>query len=126
MSKAANKYMGEAPLVLDGKTHSVVFDYAAIAEAQEKLGTEALVKIGVLGSLAVREMCELAAIGLKKHHPNVTADDLMRLSPPIAHMRKACDDALTYAFFGAEALRPEKKEGAKKEAKDKDAKKKTS
>ncbi len=51
----------------------------------------------------------ILSVGMKKHHPEMTPEKVMELSPPIFPARKAIDAALEVAYFGPDgAPAPEK------------------
>lgn len=118
-----NKYAGEQSLEINGKDYALVFNWKAIARAQSELGTAVIAKVGTIGALSPVEVAKLLAIGFEAKHPELTAERLIELSPPIVPALLAVDKAIAYAYFGPEG-KPDKDE-AKAAKADKGSKKKT-
>lgn len=106
-----NKYTGEVEIQLGGKTLKLVYDFRALSKITSKHGKDALQTI--LQGLDVDLIASVLHIGLVKHQPLITIEEIMEASPPVVPMIKAIDEAMTYALYGAEgqpeAVEPEKK-----------------
>ena len=121
---AKNAYTGEQSLIVGGKVRTLVFDWTAIARAQDELGASVLVKVGKIGALSPQEIAKLLAIGFERKHPELDEDAIMEASPVIMDALLAIDNALTHAYFGPSGKKEPAKGVTAKAVKD--AKKKTS
>lgn len=122
-----NAHTGEFSLKVNGKDCVLVYDWKAIARAQNELGASVLVKVGKVGALSTDELAQLLAIGFERKHPELDEDAIMEASPIVLDALMAIDQALNYAYFGPggkDAVKEKLPADAK--AKAKDAKKKTS
>lgn len=88
-----NPITGVTSLPLDGKLFKIVYDWNALAQISRKYGDDAN-----LFDPAI--LAEIAAIGLQKHHPDMTADRITELSPPIVNVITVVHNALNVAYFG--------------------------
>lgn len=92
-----NKYTGEVDVKLGDKKYTLVFDWRAIAEFQSTFGKEAdVTKFGL------SEIADTLLIGFKKHHPDLTIDDIMDASPAIGYVSDCIVEGFIYAQHGAE------------------------
>ncbi len=92
-----NKYLGEVPIKLGEKTYKIVYDWRAISEFQSKFGNNADVN-----TFSIDQIAETLVIGLSKHHPDITLDDIMAASPPIGYVSDCIVEAFVYAQHGVE------------------------
>lgn len=97
----SNPYTGDVPLLLPGWPAYVLrFDWAAIATMQAEFGDEAL---KIVAGRDVKALLGLAAIGLQRHHPGITAEDLGdadRHPTAIAPLTVKVGEALALAYNG--------------------------
>jgi hypothetical protein len=100
-----NKYTGEVTIKIGEKTFTLVYDWTAIALLESELGAEVLRALFDAGPVA---LSKILSVGMAKHHPEMTPEKVMELSPPIFPARKAIDDALEVSYFGPEG-QPEAK-----------------
>lgn len=119
-----SRHAGEHTLEIGGKRLKLFFSWQAVGEAQDVLGIEAVAKLSRIGALHPQEIAKLLKIGLAKHHPDITEEDIMEMSLPIVPVLAALDTAIALAYYGP-TLEPEKETGKPASSK-KDAKKKTS
>jgi len=94
-----NKYKGETHLVIDGKKHTIDFDWNALAILKQTVTDKELEQ--VVSGENLELVADVLAVGLKKHHPEMTAQMIMDLSPPFVTAVQALEQALTYSYFGA-------------------------
>ena len=100
-----NPITGEAEINIAGKSYTIKYDWACLAEIETVHGDDPnLFNPDVVASIA--------AIGLKKNHPEITAEKIKDLSPPLVPFAKAVQDAMKFAYFGNEPI-PEKQEEKK-------------
>lgn len=127
----ANKYTAEITVQIDKKKCVLVYDWHALSELHSRFPDD--LRGGLLDVGKVNDPLKLAAIlaiGLKKHHPDVTEEFIIDLAPPLVPMKKPLDEALALAYFGADLMKgiidavdstvkkPDKKtKGAKKKKK---------
>lgn len=84
---------GIPEIEIDGQKYKVEFNWPSFAEARSKLGEDPdMMNPAILS--------EYAAIALKRHHPMVTADQLMTASPPMIPVAQAIRTAVTRLFWG--------------------------
>lgn len=93
-----NKYNGEVPVNIGGKAYTLVYDWNAVALIQSEYGKEAIT--AMLAQVQPDKMAKILLAGLNRHHPDITAEDIIKASPPILPTVEAIDTALQYAYFG--------------------------
>lgn len=108
----SNPYFGELKVSIGGRDATLTYDWLAISEAQGRYGNEAL--DGVSAALDPKIIAGLLEIGFKKHNPELSAEEIIRLSPPLVHAVKWISDALMLAFLGPEGLPKSKADSAEK------------
>lgn len=95
-----NKYTAEVSIEISGKKHTIVYDWDALATLRSEY------KPDIVHDLFKYQkpdlLAEILAIGLKRHHPQMTAKKIKDASPPFIATVDAIDRALTYAYFGAD------------------------
>jgi hypothetical protein len=96
----ANKHKGEVEFDLKGKKLTLVFDWDAIDQILETLGEDGLRDV-VRKPTPKRVTLALLA-GLKKHHPEVTAEEIRAANPPLMVTSLLIDRGIAYAYFGTE------------------------
>lgn len=90
-----NRITGEKIIQIQGKPHVLRFTWRAVAEVTKKYGDNPnLFDPEVIASVA--------AAGLRDRHPDMTAERIMEISPPLVPFAKDVQEALTWAYFGAE------------------------
>jgi len=95
----ANPHRGEVELTAGEKTLKLVFDWNAIAVLQDEFGEDETFE-----KLKVKTLARLLEIGCQKHHPEMTADEIMDLSPEIPAAMEAVQKALLLGWGGPDAL----------------------
>ena len=92
-----SKHTGEVIVDIGDKQMTLVYDWRALAEIKERLGTDGQVNAmnGDINALA-----DLAAIGLMRHHKDVSASDIIDASPPVMPLVAIIDKALSASYFG--------------------------
>jgi hypothetical protein len=88
---------GECPVDMAGQTYILRFTWAAVAEVHGAYGDDP--KLDDLATLAA-----VGAAGLREHHPEMTAERIAQLSPPVFPFRLAVEQAWRFAFFGPEGV----------------------
>lgn len=87
-----------------GKRRRIVYDWAAIAALQAKLGADAEAGINAAATkIDLPVLADVLAIGLHRHHPEITAADIFAASPPISRTIGVIRKALFSSFIGEEA-----------------------
>lgn len=93
MTKAAAAKPAVPEIEIDGQSYKADFSWPAFAEARSKYGEDPdLMNPAVLS--------EFVALALKRHHPMVTADQIMTASPPMVPVAKAIRAAINRLFWG--------------------------
>lgn len=88
----------ETTFSLGEKDCVLVYDWDAILLLEEKFGYD---KMGdVISSANISQLADIMECGLKRHNPEIKAEDIFNQSPPIVECRKAVDKALALAYFG--------------------------
>lgn len=96
-----NPYRGEVVLRYAGQSRIVRYSWSALVRLRSELGEDFdMAAMRAMASFDMPAVAKLLAIGLEEHWPNVTADDVMRESPPIAPVADAVRRALHYSFNG--------------------------
>lgn len=88
-----NRITGHAEVEIAGKVYTVRFTWAAIAEIQERFGDGP-------NMFNPDTVAGVAAIGFRNYHPELTAERIKELSPPLVPFAKAIQEALQWAYFG--------------------------
>ena len=92
-----NPVTGHQRVEINGKYYTVRFDWAALAEIAEAHGDNP----NMFSPLTV---ASVAAIGMRKHHPDITAAFIYEKSPPLIPFADAIQTALKWAYFGSEEV----------------------
>jgi len=119
----SNKYTGDVELEIAGQIKTMRFDWRAISDARSVLDTDITKTDFRLLELPV--LSHVAAAGLKRHHPELTADVIMELSPPVYLLCYAIDVALAFAYMGAGGQEAAEEAAAAEKVVQKPTKKKT-
>lgn len=102
-----NKITGEINVNLDGKVYSLRYDWDCIAAIDAEYGEEP--NLSDPDTLA-----SIAAIGFKAKHPELTAEKIKELSPPLVPFVFEVRRAIQYAYFGPDDPEKFAAEGVKK------------
>lgn len=103
-----NKYTGEVALDIGGKPHRLVFDWEALSRLQSELGENALASLGF--GMEVTALAAFVAAGLQRHHPGVTAEEIIRSAPPLVLTIEAVQKAMEFALWGPDGPPKEESE----------------
>jgi hypothetical protein len=95
LKMSQNPITGEAQVEIQGKQYILRFDWEAIAAINAVHGDGPNMFDPVV-------LASVAAIGMKKYHPEMTAERIRELSPPLISFAAAVQQALQWAYFGAE------------------------
>jgi len=101
-----NNYTGETEFLFDGHSLNLCYDWRALGEIQTKHGATILKEL--FSGINPLIVADLLLIGCKKHHPDMTLDKILDMSPPLVAAIKAVDKALERAYFGADGMPKEK------------------
>jgi len=115
-----NKFTGVVPLEFGGKEYKIVFDWEALALLKSEFSQEEQSKLFTQQNPHV--LAKVLVFGLKRHHPEVTAEQILKASPPFLKVVSALDRALRWAYFGIDEA--DDTDDVKKSGKDKGTKKK--
>ena len=92
-----NPITGAAEVEIAGEKYTIRFDWSCLAEIESTHGDNPnLFNPDIVASVA--------AIGMKKYHPELTAAKILELSPPLIPFATAVQKAMQYAYFGAESI----------------------
>ena len=87
----------EMEIEIAGKKYILRFDWQALSELQAAHGDAPnLFHADIVASVA--------SIGLKKRHPEMTAERIKELSPPLIPFANAVQKAIQFAYFGPDAV----------------------
>ena len=101
-----NPVTGEKLIEIGGQKCVLKFTWKALAEIEAKFGENPnLFNAGVLS--------KVAAAGLRDRQPEMTAEKIMEISPPLVPFAHAIQTAMQWAYFGAESI-PEASKEVKK------------
>lgn len=92
-----NKITGEKITVIGGQDYILRYTWKALAEIEEKYGEKP-------NLFNPEVIATVAAAGLRGNHPEMTAEEIMRLSPPLMPLVRDVQTALQWAYFGAEGV----------------------
>ena len=102
-----NKITGEKIVVIGGQDYVLKYTWKALSEIEEKYGDKP-------NLFSPEVLSIVACAGLRDRHPEMTAGEIMRLSPPLMPFVRDVQMALQWAYFGAEAIPPDDGEPVKK------------
>lgn len=105
-----NPITGESEVEIAGRKYTIRYDWSCLAEIESVHGDNP-------NMLNPDTVASVAAIGLKKKHPEMTAEKIKEISPPLVPFAKSVQDAMQYAYFGNEAI---PKDGEKKSVRQRD------
>lgn len=91
-------HAGEVVLSLGGKDCTIVYDWRALSVLSKEVGMDGLDLVG----RDAETLAKVLAIGLRRHHPDITADAIADMSPPYMPVLTAVMRALAYAMHGPE------------------------
>ena len=104
-----NAVTGEKIVEINGQRLVMRFDWRALAEVEQRHGD----KPNLFSS---DTLAAVAAIGLRGKHPEMTAEQIIDLSPPLVPLAQAVQTALQWAYFGPEAVTEASEDSKKKNA----------
>ena len=84
---------GIPEIEIDGHSYKVEFNWPSFSEARKALGEDP-------DMMNPEALSQYVAFALKRHHPMVTADQIMTASPPMIPVAKAVRAAVTRLFWG--------------------------
>ena len=93
----ANKHTGIVTISIGGKSAKLVYDYEAIAAFQAEFGKKA-----DINDFGLTQLVDTLLIGLKRHNPDITKEEIFKASPPVAQMSDWLVKAFLYAQHGPE------------------------
>lgn len=99
-----SNHTGETTVAIGGRDLVMVFDWRALSAVGTLLKGQ-----DVFAALAGQDpdlLASIVAIGLRRHHPDMTADAVRDASPPLLPTIGATVKALNRAYWGAEAPPP--------------------
>jgi hypothetical protein len=89
-----NKITGDKVIEIDGQKYVMRFTWRVLSEIEQKYGDKP--------NLFDPEVIATVAAGaLSKRYPDMTAERIMELSPPLIPFANAVQEALKWAYFGA-------------------------
>ena len=102
-----NVLTGEKMIHIGGHEHVLKFTWRALSEIEQKYGDRP--NLFDPDVIAV-----IAAIGLRDRHPEMTAERIMDVSPPLVPFAKAVQTAIQWAYFGPEGIPNDEDRSVKK------------
>lgn len=90
---ADNPITGETTVTLGEKDYRLQYTWNALAQISKKYGEDANLFDPTI-------LADVVAIGLHKHHPEVSAQQVTDFSAPIVDVIAAVHAALNFAYFG--------------------------
>lgn len=91
-----NPITGEMIIDVAGVKYTLRYDWQALSELQAKHGDAP-------NLFNADVVADVAAIGLRKY-PEMTAERIKELSPPLIPFANAVQKAIQYAYFGPDAV----------------------
>lgn len=104
-----NPLRGETVVTLNGTPYRLFFGWEGLMLLQQALGrTDIDIAISELvAKLDLPALAKIMAIGLRDAWPGVTAEAILRASPPIAAVLPPVTQALRLTFDGGQEVPPE-------------------
>ena len=106
-----NKFNGEVNIEILGKTCIICFDWEAIGRLNTLFTPTELDDI--TEGRGGNHLLDLLLVGLAKHHPDITKEDIEKSLPPFIPTMEAVGRSMNYGYFGTD-IAPEVEEPAKK------------
>ena len=78
---------------IDGKSYSLRYTWAVLAEVAEKYGDSP-------NLFDPETVAFVGSAGLRERHPEMTPEKIMELSPPLIPFANDVQQALQYSYFG--------------------------
>lgn len=105
-----NPVTGEKLINIGGSDYVMKYTWRGLSEIEQKYGENPnLFDPGVIA--------HVASIGLRDRYPDMTADMIMDLSPPLIPFAKGVQLAIQWAYFGPEAIPAGEERSVKKNLK---------
>jgi hypothetical protein len=92
-----NPVTGEKIVTIGGESLTMRFTWKALAEISAKYGDNP-------NLFEPETVAYVGSAGLREHHPEMTQEKIMQLSPPLIPFAKDVQTALQWAYFGTEAI----------------------
>lgn len=90
-----NPVTGEKQIAIDGKLVLLRFTWRALAEIEARYGDNP-------NLFNAETVAHVAAAGFRDRHPELTAERIMELSPPLVPFVRDVQEAIQWAYFGPE------------------------
>jgi hypothetical protein len=95
-------HAGEARVTFGGQQFTLVYDWRAFS----MLGKAGFTGMDNLTPYEPERLAEVLAIGLARHHPEMTVERILDMSPPFIPVINAITRAIAYALTGPEGESP--------------------
>jgi hypothetical protein len=82
----------------------IFYDYDALSEVDSKFGFDNVG--GLIKKRDLKFLIEMIYLGAKHHQPDLTLDDIRKLSPPLMPALNAVGRGIQIAMLGTEADKP--------------------
>ena len=82
---------------IDGKSYSLRYTWAALAEVAEKYGDSP-------NLFQPETVAFVGSVGMREKYPEMTPEKLMELSPPLIPFANDVQQALSWAYFGDQGV----------------------
>lgn len=92
-----NPLTGDKLTHINGVPFTIRFTWKALAEVEHKYGDNP-------NLFDAETVAFVASAGMREKHPDMTAEKIMTLSPPLIPFARDVQEALQWAYFGAESL----------------------
>jgi hypothetical protein len=102
-------HLGEYQVDLGGEKLTIVFTLRSRSQIKTAFGDKASLTALLSGEDA-EAFAKLLAIGLARHHPGITAEQLLEMSIPLEPTRAALINALNWSIFGPDGPPKPKKQ----------------
>ena len=102
-----NPITGEKTITINEERYTVRYTWKALAEIETKHGDSP-------NLFNAEIVSDIAAIGIRDKHPDMTPEKIMELSPPLMPFVRDIQQALQWAYFGNEVIPVEEEPPVKK------------
>jgi hypothetical protein len=92
-----NPITGEKAISINGEKYTLRYTWKALSEIEAKHGDNP-------NLFSPDVVADVAAAGLRNKHPEMTAERIKELSPPLVPFAKSIQQALQWAYFGNESI----------------------
>jgi len=98
----ANEYRGEVSVEIGGEKRILVLDWDSLARLKDDIGDNVFIELDqMVAAMDVDKLSRFLAEALRRYWPEVTPEEIRRISPPLMSAQKALMEVFHLAYFGS-------------------------